>query len=89
MTPHSGTLPTRWPSAPVSDLGRVPECQSARTPPARDAHARACACAGSPPEVAPWHSAQLDGLLILALCLALCPAVALCPGQSPFIRPHR
>jgi len=88
MTPHSGTLPTRWPSAPVSDLGRVPECQSARTPPAR-AHAYARTRAGRPPGVALCHSAQVDGLLILALCLALCPAVALCPGQSPFIRPHR
>jgi hypothetical protein len=75
MKPPSGTLPRVGTLAPRLTC---PECQNARVP-TGPAGARAPR-AGRPLEVAFWHSAQVEALLILALC----PPLALCPGQRGF-----
>jgi hypothetical protein len=86
----SGSLPTPWQPVTLSDLGRLPDCQTAKALPARvraytrvhmRAHSRGCA--GRLRELAVWQSAQLRTLLILAACLAACLTLALCPGQRP------
>jgi hypothetical protein len=80
MTGPVGTLPVPWHSATRSDLRTVSQCQSARTLPTR-ARTRA----GRPPELALCHSAQVEALLILALCLALCPSAGTLPRSAGLV----
>src|SRR5437016_5448839 len=81
MIRPSGSLPTPWQPATLSDLGRLPDCQAARRP-------RACVCmraparAGRPPELAAWQSALLITLFIVAACLAACLIAGSLPSSA-------